>query len=138
MSNCNLQSVDTYHGVSFLDIKQKKLIPNKSNKNDIIDILGPPSSKNFFENDIWIYIEKKNTKSSLIKLGKNKEIKSNFLVLEIDNYGLLKTKKLYTIDDQKELKFNPDETKMSEKDSFVYGVFSSLKQKIDNPKRKKK
>ena len=92
VSNCNLKSIDNYHGVSFLDTKQQKLTLNKSNKNDIINILGAPSTESLIDNNIWIYIENRKTKSSLITLGKNVEKVNNVLVLEIDKYGVLKKK----------------------------------------------
>jgi len=138
VTKCNLKPIDKYHGVSFLEKKQKKLFLNKSNKNDIIDILGAPSTESILENNIWIYIENRKTKSSLVKLGKNIITINNVLVLEIDKYGMLIEKDFYTIDDQKKIAFNKDTTQMSKKDSFVYGVVSSLKQKIDSPKRNKK
>ena len=84
---------------------------------------------------MWIYIENKKTKSSLFKLGKTRIEANNVLVLEIDKYGVLKDKKIYNKDDQNKILFTKNTTAMSEKDSFVYGVFSSLRQKIDSPKR---
>ena len=135
VTNCNIKSIEQYHGVTNLDNKQKSLIINKSNKNDIIDILGPPSTESLLTNNLWIYIENKKTKSSLFKLGKTRIEANNVLVLEIDKYGVLKDKKIYNKDDQNKILFTKDTTTMSEKDSFVYGVFSSLRQKIDSPKR---
>ena len=137
VGNCNIKSIEEYHGVANLDSKQKKLIISKSNKNDIIDILGPPSTKSLLTNNLWIYIENKKTKSSLFKLGKNRVEANNVLVLEIDKFGILKNKKIYNKDDQKKVLFTKNTTAMSEKDTFVYGVFSSLRQKIDSPKRKR-
>ena len=137
LTNCTLKPVDKYHGVSYLDNKQKKLILNKSNKNDIFNILGAPSTKSILENNIWIYIENRQTKSSIFKLGKNIVTVNNVLFLEINKYGILIDKQFYNIDDQNKIVFNTDETKMSEKDSFIYGVVSSLRQKIDSPKRNK-
>ena len=84
-----------HHGVHNLDKKQKKLKLNYSNKNDIISIIGPPSTKSKFENDIFIYIERKTSSSKLSKLGKKKLIANNVLVLEIDNNGMLISKKFY-------------------------------------------
>ena len=136
-TSCSIKPIDNYHGVAFLEKKQKKLSINKSNKNDIIKILGAPSTESILEDDMWIYIENRKSKSSLLKLGKNIVLTSNVLVLEIDKKGILKNKKFYNIDDQNELDFNNNETAMSDKDSFVYGVISSLKQKIDSPKRNK-
>jgi len=136
-TSCSLKPIDNYHGVAFLEKKQEKLLINKSNKNDIIKILGAPSTESILEDDLWIYIENQKSKSSLLKLGKDIELTSNILVLEIDNKGILKNKKFYNIDDQNLLTFNKNETYMTDKDSFVYGVISSLKQKIDSPKRNK-
>tara|TARA_B100001121_G_scaffold245292_1_gene220134 strand:+ start:290 stop:742 length:453 start_codon:yes stop_codon:yes gene_type:complete len=136
-TSCSLNPVDKYHGVAFLEKKQEKLFINKSNKNDIIKLLGAPSTKSILEDDLWIYIENRKSKSSIIKLGKEIVLTNNVLVLAIDSRGILKDKKFYNIDDLNKLSFNKNETKMSDKDSFVYGVISSLKQKIDSPKRKK-
>jgi|TARA_X000001036_G_C20084483_1_gene564539 outer membrane protein assembly factor BamE (lipoprotein component of BamABCDE complex) len=136
-TSCSIKPINNYHGVSFLEKKQKKLSIDQSNKNDIIKILGAPSTKSILEEDLWIYIESRKTKSSIIKLGKNIVLTNNVLVLELDKKGILKKKKFYNIDDQNKIKFNDDETKMSDKDSFVYGVISSLRQKIDSPKRNK-
>ena len=136
-TSCSLKPIDNYHGIAFLEKKQEELLVNKSNKNDIVKILGSPSTKSILEDDLWIYIENRKSKSSLFKLGKEITLSSNVLVLEIDKKGILKNKKIYNIDDQNKLSFNNDKTLMSDKDSFVYGVLSSLRQKIDSPKRNK-
>ena len=136
-TSCSVKPIDKYHGVAFLEKKQKELLINKSNKNDIIKILGSPSTESILEDDLWIYIENRKSKSSILKLGKEIIITSNVLVLEIDKKGMLKSKKFFNIDDQNDYSFNKNETAMSNKDSFVYGVISSLKQKIDSPKRNK-
>ena len=135
VTSCSLKPINNYHGVAFLEKKQKKLSINKSNKNDIIKILGSPSTESILDDNLWIYIENRKTKSSLIKLGKEIVITNNVLVLELDRNGILKNKKFYNIDDQNKVNFNDDKTKMSEKDSFVYGVVSSLRQKIDSTKK---
>ena len=137
VTSCSLKPVDKYHGVAFLEQKQERLSINKSNKNDIIKILGAPSTESILEDDLWIYIENRRSKSSILKLGKEIVLTNNVLVLEIDRKGTLKNKKFFNIDDLNDLSFNKSETKMSDKDSFVYGVVSSLKQKIDSPKRDK-
>jgi outer membrane protein assembly factor BamE (lipoprotein component of BamABCDE complex) len=136
-TSCSVKPIDKYHGVAFLEKKQEALLINKSNKNDIIKILGSPSTQSILEDDLWIYIENRKTKSSILKLGKEIVLTSNVLVLEIDKKGILKSKKFFNIDDQNDYSFNKSETAKSDKDSFVYGVISSLKQKIDSPKRNK-
>ena len=135
-TSCTIKSVDDFHGIIFLEEKQKKLSINKSNKNDIIKILGTPSTQSILEDEIWIYIENRKSKNSLLKLGKTIVTVNYVLVLEIDNRRILKNKKFYNIKDQNEINFARDKTQMSDKDSFVYSVMSSLRQKIDNPKKK--
>ena len=134
-TSCSIKPIDNYHGVAFLEKKQKELLINKSNKNDIFKILGAPSTESILEDDLWIYIENRKSKSSLFKLGKEIVLTSNVLVLEIDKKGILKNKEFYNIDDQNKINFTSDETKMSDKDSFVYGVISSLRQKINSSKK---
>ena len=106
-----------HHGVPFLEKKQAKLVLNKSNKNDIKQILGIPSTKSKFDNDVWIYIERKTSKSSLFTLGKKKMIKNNVLVLEIDNKGLLVKKDFFDISDMNQFKFS--EEKLSSFNKFL-------------------
>ena len=141
VANCSFKPVVKHHGVPFLEKKQKNLTINKSNKNDIKKILGIPSTTSKFDNDIWIYIERKQTQSKLKNLGKMKIYKNDVLVLEIDNYGILKSKEFYNIDDMEELKKSKYQTKTGfTKKSFIYNFMSSMRQKINDPlgKRAKK
>ena len=132
--NCKFNKVVDSHGVHYLDKKQQSLTVNKSNKNDIIVLLGPPSTKSKFDNDLWIYIERKKTRTTLLKLGKKKIFTNNVLLLEIDSKGLLAKKKLLDIDDMKEVKFIDDVTDISySKKSFVYDFLSSMRQKVNDP-----
>ena len=55
LSSCTLNKVVHHHGVHNLEIKQAKLKINKTNKNDIIELIGPPSTKSTFDNDLYIY-----------------------------------------------------------------------------------
>jgi len=123
-----------HHRVPFLEKKQSSLTINKTNKNDIINILGSPSSKSKFDNDVWIYIERKQTQSELKNLGRMKIYKNDVLVLEIDNYGILKKKSFYNIDDMKKIKIVENTTQSGfKKNSFIYNFMSSMRQKIDDP-----
>jgi outer membrane protein assembly factor BamE (lipoprotein component of BamABCDE complex) len=93
-TGCALKSVVKHHGVHFLEKKQEKLILNKSNKNDIRSLLGVPSTISTFDNDLWIYIERKTNHTTLRKFGREEIIANNVLLLEINNVGLLKKKNL--------------------------------------------
>ena len=93
-----------------------------------------PSTTSKFDNDIWIYIERRQTQSKLKNLGKMKIIKNDVLVLEIDNYGILKNKKFYNKDDMQNLKFVEGTTETGvKKQTFVYDFLSSMRQKINDP-----
>ncbi len=84
VANCSFKKVVKHHGVPLLEKKQASLKVNESNTNDIIKILGNPSTTSSFDNDIWIYIERKQTQSELKNLGKMVIFKNDVLVLEID------------------------------------------------------
>ena len=139
LASCSLNKVIQHHGVHNLEKKQAKLKINESNKNDIIELIGPPSTQNSFDNDIYIYIEKKTSNSKLMKLGKRKLIKNDVLVLEIDNNGILLTKNFYNKNDMNKINFDENITGMNySKRSFVLDFLSSIRQKIDDPLGKKR
>ena len=128
-----------HHGVHNLEKKQTKLRINSTNKNDIIKLIGPPSTKSTFDNDVYIYIERKTSSSKLTKLGKKKLLVNNVLVLEIDNLGILKNKEFYSKKDMKNIKFDKTATSVNySKKSFIYNFLSSVRQKIDDPLGKKR
>ena len=134
VANCSFKPVVKHHGVPFLEKKQLELIVSKTNKNDIIKILGSPSTISKFDNDVWIYIERKQTQSKLKYLGKMKIFKNDVLVLEIDDYGLLKNKIFYNKENMKNIKIAESTTESGfKKNSFIYDFMSSLRQKIDDP-----
>ena len=136
--SCSLNKVKNNHGVISLKDKFNKINVNKSNTNDIINILGPPSTKSSFDNNVWIYIERKKTNSSIFKLGNQKTEKNNVVVLEINNKGLLNKKELFDLNDMNKYKFTEkNTTKNYDKNSYIYGVLSSLREKIDAPKKRR-
>ena len=134
VTNCSFKKVVKHHGVPFLDKKQKQLIIDQSTSNEIRKILGTPSTRSKFNNDIWIYIERKQTQSRLRNLGKMKIFKNDVLVLEIDNYGVLKKKEFYNIEDMQKIKIAEDTTEATfARNSFIYDFMSSMRQKINDP-----
>ena len=134
VTNCTFQPVVNHHGVPFLEKKQLSLEVNVSNKNDIKKILGKPSTKSKFDNDIWIYIERKQTQSKLRNLGRMKIFKNDVLVLEIDDKGILEKKEFYNKDNMEDLKIVKETTNVSfQRNSFIYDFMSSMRQKINDP-----
>ena len=139
--SCSLNKVVKHHGVHFLDKKNGKLVLNHSNKNDILTLLGEPSTKSAFDNDVWIYIERKTSKGPIYKLGKENLLVNNVLVLEINDVGLLTSKKFYDKEKMNDIEFAKNSTdSVYTKRSFVYDFLSSMRQKINDPlgKRAKK
>ena len=134
LSNCSFKPVVKHHGVPFLEKKQEILIVNQTNKNDIKKILGVPSTRSKFDNDVWIYIERKQTQSQIKNLGRMKIFKNDVLVLEIDKYGILKKKEFYNKDDMENIKFVEATTQAGfKRNSFIYDFMSSMRQKINDP-----
>ena len=106
----------------------------RSNANDILNVFGEPSTKSTFDNDVWIYIERKQTQSRLRNLGRMKIFKNDVLVLEIDKYGILKKKEFYNKDDMEKIKIVEATTEAGfRKNSFIYDFMSSMRQKINDP-----
>ena len=129
-----MNKVVKHHGVHFLEKKQKKIETFSNNSNDVRSLLGPPSTKNSFDNDIWIYIERKTTVSQLRTLGKRKLLLNNVLILEFDNRGLLVKKEFFNKDQMNKIKISTNETEvLSKKDTFIRSVITSLKHKINDP-----
>jgi outer membrane protein assembly factor BamE (lipoprotein component of BamABCDE complex) len=134
LTNCTFKKVDKHHGVPFLEEKQKLLVVNKTNKNEIRKILGSPSTTSRFDNDVWIYIERKLTQSELKNLGRMKLIKNDVLVLEIDDRGVLNNKSFYNKDDMENVKMVEATTEDGfGKKTFIYDFMSSMRQKINDP-----
>jgi len=134
ISNCSLKKVEKHHGVYNLKKKSVKLELFQSNTNDTIKKLGVPSTKSTFDNDVWIYMERKFTSSELKTLGSSKLLVNNVLVLEFDNKGLLVEKKLLSIDEMNNVDISADQTTvLAKKKNFVDSFLTSLIKKINDP-----
>jgi outer membrane protein assembly factor BamE (lipoprotein component of BamABCDE complex) len=139
ISNCTLNKVIKHHGVHFLEKKHAKLVINVSNRNDIIKLLGPPSTSSTFDKDLWIYIERNTSSSKLSKLGKKTLLTNNVLLLELNNRGLLMNKIFLNKENMQNIKFSEDFTRMSRSQkSFVYDFLNSVRQKMNDPLGKKR
>ena len=132
--NCSLNKVVKRHGVQNLEKKSKKIVLNQTNKNEVFELLGPPSTYSLGSIDTLIYIERSTSSSKLTKLGKEKLLTNNVLVLELDKKGLATKKKFYDKDDMNNINVTKKTTdiKYAEKD-FVYDFLSSVRKKINDP-----
>ena len=139
LSSCKLNKVVKHHGIHNLEAKSKELLINQTNINQIRNLLGPPSSTSYFDDDILIYLERKTSNSKILKLGKKKLIANNVLLLEVDNRGMLINKEFLNKDDLNKLVFTKKTTETSvDQESFVSRALSGVITKIDDPLGKKR
>ncbi len=128
---CQLQEPYKNHGILFLKNRSEKLVLNKTNKNDVINIIGQPHSKSITDENQWMYIERVLTKGKYHKLGKNILKTNNILVLDFDKYGILKNKKLFDKNDKEVVRFSKMETENDlVKRSFVQSFLESVRSKM--------
>ena len=136
---CSSNKVTKNHGFISLDNKLENIIINKSNKNDIIKYIGYPSSISEFNSNKWFYIERQQKNQTLFKLGIKKLSKNNILIIEFNKRGLVQNKKLVKLDDMNKLKYvKKVTTKDFEQNNTLYNIFSSFREKVNAPSRKKK
>jgi len=96
--------------------------------------LGTPSVKSNFNENLWIYIETKKTNQSIFKLGKKKIEKNNVLVVFLNELGIVSKKEFYDINNLNKLNFSKNTTtNIYEKDTYLYNLLSSLRDKINAP-----
>ena len=139
ISGCNLNKVVKHHGINNLEKKEKQLVINSSNKNDVEQFLGTPSTKSTFDNDLWVYIERKTTVSDIKSFGRRKLLKNNVLILEFDNRGILVKKNFKDKNNMNNLKFSKSETDIiTQKNTFINNVLTTLRHKINDPLGKRK
>ena len=129
--NCQFKDASNNHGILFLENRSNKLIVNKTNIHDVLNIIGQPHSKSINNNNDWIYIERVFAKGEYHKLGQNILKTNNVLLLSFDKYGILKKKKLFDKNDINKIAFSNQSTKNNmTKESFISEMFSSLRAKM--------
>ncbi len=138
VSNCSTKKLEITHGLVNLDKKKDNITIGKSNKNDILDIFGPPSTVSTFDEDIWIYIELKKVNQSIVKLGKKRIKKNNTLIVKFDNRSLVNKVDFIDIENLNQLKLSD---KVTEKEfttnNMLFNVLTNLREKINSPVRRK-
>ena len=136
--SCSTNKVSQNHGFKALDLKYNIIKVNKNNKNDIINIIGPPSSKSDFNENKWFYIERRKTNQSLVKLGIKKIEKNNILIVEFDSRGILSKKELLDLNKMNDIKYTKSITEKDfQSSNFLYNIFTSLREKINAPSKNK-
>ena len=138
IANCNVRTASNIHGISSLTSKSKNIIISKSNKNDVKKLLGPPSVISGFDENLWIYLETKKTNQSLYKLGMRKTVRNNVLVIYLNDLGIVSKKEFYDINNLNKIQFSKKTTEnFYEKDTYLYNLLSSLREKMNAPFKNK-
>ena len=136
ISSCQTNDVIKTHGISYLENREKLIFVNKTNKNDVVEIFGQPSTKGMTDDNLWIYIERTMTKGTMLKFGRNYLKKNNTLVLEFNKYGILVKKEFYDKDKMQDLVFAKDITENElRKENFIYSFLSSIRQKMQTKRK---
>ena len=135
-TGCQRHEVIKTHGIAYLDKREKLIVVNKSNKNDTIEILGPPATKGMTNNNLWIYIERTTTQGKLLKLGRKNLTKNNVLVLEFNKFGVLSKKDFYDKESMNQVNFVKAITENEiRKENFIYSFLSSIRSKMETKKK---
>ncbi len=138
LANCQLQEPKKLHGINYLENRENLLLINKSNKNDVINLLGSPHSISINDENKWFYFERMITRGKLHKLGRNVLKKNNILEIEFNKYGILANKKLYTKDDMRKVRISKKQTENTVRQkSFIDTFLSSVKQKMYGQRQRK-
>ena len=136
VTSCQHNEVIKTHGISYLEKREKLIIVNKSNKNDAVKVLGQPATKGMTDNNLWIYIERTQTRGKLLKFGRNYLKKNNVLVLEFNKYGILQKKEFYDKENMKKIKFAKNTTENRiRKENFIYSFLSSIRKKMETKRK---
>jgi len=139
LTSCKLNKVVNHHGIHNLEVKSKKLLVDNTNINEIDELLGPASSTSYFDNKVMFYIERKTSNSKLHRLGKKKLITNNVLLLEVNDKGMLVSKKFFNKEDLNKMDFSKKITNVDVgKQSFIYKTLSGVRAKINDPLGKKR
>ena len=135
-TGCQRQELIKTHGIAYLDKREKLIVVSKSNKNDIIEILGHPATKGMTDDNLWIYIERTKARGTLLTLGRSYLKKNNVLILEFNKYGVLNKKEFYDKENMKKINFAKAITENDvRKENFIYSFLSSIRQKMEIKKK---
>ena len=139
LTSCKLNKVVNHHGIHNLEMKSKKLLVDNTNINEIDKLLGPASSISYFDNKVMFYLERKTSNSKLHRLVKKKLITNNVLLLEVNDRGMLVSKKFFNKEDLNKMDFSKKITNVDVgKQSFIYKTLSGVRAKINDPLGKKR
>ena len=133
---CQRHEVIKTHGIAYLENREKLLTVNKSNKNDVVQLIGQPATKGMNDDNLWIYIERTRTRGKLHKLGRSYLKKNNVLILEFSKLGILTKKEFYDKEKMNKIKFAKNVTENDlKRENFIYSFLTSVRQKMQTRRK---
>jgi len=136
MIACQRHEVIKTHGIAYLENREKLLTINKSNKNDVIKLIGQPATKGMNDDNLWIYIERTRTRGKMHKLGRSYLKKNNVLILEFSKLGVLTKKEFYDKEKMNKIKFVKKITENDlKRENFIYSFLTSVRQKMQSRRK---
>ena len=131
LSHCQFKEPIKGHGINFLENRSNKILLNKTNKNDVVKILGNPHTKSLDDDNLWFYFDRKLTNGSIINIYKNKLLENNVLIISFDKYGIVNNKELFNKEDMKKILYSEMKTDNPvSPQSFVTKFLQSIRQKM--------
>ena len=131
--SCTLNKIDKVHGVSNLNSKLKLIKINRSNKNDIVKILGPVLVKDKDENR-WTYFEIREAKT---KYGKRNIYLNDYVEIYFNKYNVVNKIDIYNLNNMNQYKFVKNKTKtLGVKDTFSKNLLNSTRKRMENARKK--
>ena len=131
LSNCQLKEPVKSHGINFLENRSKKISLNKSNKNDVVNILGNPHTTSIDDDNLWFYFDRKISGGTIINFGDTDLLENNVLVIKFDKYGVVKNTEFFSKEDMKKIKYSEMKTENPvSKQSVVAAFLQSVRQKM--------
>ena len=136
LSNCQFKDPIDGHGINFLKNRSEKISIKKSNKNDVINILGNPHTKSIDDENLWFYFDRKISSGKLVKFGDMSLLENNVLVLNFDKYGIVIKKEFFDKEDMKKIQYSEMKTNNPvTQESFVSSFLQSVRQKMYGKKK---
>jgi outer membrane protein assembly factor BamE (lipoprotein component of BamABCDE complex) len=130
--SCALKDNIKLSGIANLVEKEKILKINKTNKNDVIKLLGSSVFLDYTKENTWVYGE------TIIKrkwYGSNKILKSTILYLDFNNRGVLIDKEILDKKEVQNIDFSKANTlSKSLNTSFSKKFFSSMRKRYKKNK----
>ena len=119
------------HGINFLENRSNSITLKKTNKNDVIRLIGIPHTKSIDDENLWFYFDRKIASGKLVRLGDMNLLENNVLILNFDKYGILIKKEFFSKEDMKKIKYSEMKTENPvTQDSFVTSFLQSVRQKM--------